>query len=135
MAMNASASELNQIQMAGTLAPVSQVSAASATAPVPRYRDFSVPQKLVNLRVTTSVQPQGQSAALVKTGGSLFASAANAAGVVAGSNVTFPIQFVNDTSDPDQAGGRTEVRDNLPSGMNFLACSAAVATSRRTESR
>jgi uncharacterized repeat protein (TIGR01451 family) len=122
---NAGANDLNQIQVGGSFAPASDVGVASETAPVPRYRDFSVPQKLVNLRVSTTLQT-GTASALVKAGGfALAASSANAAGVAAGSNVTFVTQVVNDTSDPSQAATGVVVRDNLPSGLNFVSCTAS----------
>jgi len=129
LVMNATAGDLNQILVSGSLAPVSDVSIASAAAPVPRYRDFSVPQKLVNLRVSTSVQvssPGGVSplalAAKIPAAPILFATAPQA--VTVGSNVTYTSQLLNDTSDPTQSATNVVVRDNLPSGLNFVGCSA-----------
>jgi uncharacterized repeat protein (TIGR01451 family) len=118
---NASSSDLNQIQVAGSLGPVSDVSVATETAPVPRYRDFSVPQKLVSLRLTTSFQGAAKTTPLVKTGAWAGSSAA---GVTAGSNVSFVNQLVNDTSDPNQTATNVVVRDNLPSGLSFVSCTA-----------
>jgi uncharacterized repeat protein (TIGR01451 family) len=112
---NAAVADLNRIQVAGSLAPVSAVAVASATAPVPRYRDFSVPQRLVNLRVSTSVTGSPVSHAVV---------VGPHASVSVGSNVTFTCQLVNDTSDPTQAATNVVVRDNLPSGLNLVSCTA-----------
>ena len=110
LALNAATNDLNQIQVAGSLAPVSDVSIASPFAPVPRYRDFSVPQKLVNLRMSMSLNA---------------APPAPRAPVSVGSNVTFTQQLVNDTSDPTQVASNVVVRDNLPSGLTLVGCSAA----------
>jgi len=109
LVLNAAASDLNQIQVTASLAPVSDVSIASATAPVPRYRDFSVPQKLVNLRMSISMSSPPP---------------APRAPVSVGSNVTFTQQLVNDTSDPTQAATNVVIRDNLPSGLSLVSCSA-----------
>jgi len=46
------AGDLNALKLTGSLGPASGVAVASATAPIPRYRDFSVPQTLLNLRTT-----------------------------------------------------------------------------------
>ncbi|SPF54062.1 exported hypothetical protein [Candidatus Sulfopaludibacter sp. SbA4] len=51
----ASSSDLSAIQIAGSLAPVSTVAVADPTAPIPRYRDFSVPQGLSYLQITNVV--------------------------------------------------------------------------------
>jgi uncharacterized repeat protein (TIGR01451 family) len=121
---NALLSDLNAIQVAGSLAPVSIVSAAavlSEAAPVPRYRDFSVPQKLVNLRMSTSLQVQPAALSQVRLSGGHFA--ANGA-VQVGSNVTFTNQLVNDTSDTTQTATNVKVRDNLPSGLSLVSCVA-----------
>ncbi len=85
-----------------SLAPVSSVSVASATAPLPRYRDFSVPQSLVNLH-TTSVT--------LLTPGSP-------------SNVqVFSNQVVNDN--PNQAATNVVLRDFIPLGASIQSCQAS----------
>jgi len=122
LVLNAATADLNQIQVSGSLAPVSGVSIASAiaSAPIPRYRDFSAPQKLVNLRVCTSLNtstsclPQLQAQSLPKP----------RAPVAVGSNVTFTSQLLNDTSDPNQVATGVVVRDNVPSGLSQVTCSA-----------
>jgi len=104
-------SDLTQIQATGSLAPVSTVGVASATAPVPRYRDFSVPQKLVNLRVSTSVgasAPKVQLRPLAST---------------AGSNVTFTTTVVND--DSTQTATNVTVRDDLSTGSTVVSCASS----------
>jgi len=116
---NALTPDLNQMVAAGSLAPVSDVTVPSATAPVPRYRDFSAPQKLTNLRMSTSFQAVPSS--------SLVSAAAKApltgnTSIVVGSNVTFTSQLINDTSDPAQAATNVIVRDNLPTGLTLVSC-------------
>jgi len=113
LVLNAAAGDLNQIQVTGSLAPVSDIGIASATAPVPRYRDFSVPQKLVNLRMSISLNSPPP---------------APRAPVAAGSNVTYTQQLVNDTSDPTQVATNVIIRDNLPSGLSLVSCSAIGGT-------
>jgi len=123
LVVNAATSDLNQILIAGSLAPVSDVSIASATAPVPRFRDFSAPQKLVNLRVSTSVQVPPQAAALDHPG-ALAAKAPMPRAAIVGTNVTFVSGLLNDTTDPSQTATNVVVRDNLPTGLNYVSCSA-----------
>ena len=102
-----------------------------AVAPLPRYRDFSAPQNLVNLRITTTSQGTG-SCSLTSghsSQGSLTAKAASATAasphaVVVNSNVTFTNQLVNDTSDPAQTATNVIIRDNLPSGLTLTGCAA-----------
>src|SRR5262249_25029136 len=110
------------IQVGATIAVVSDVSAASSTAPVPRYRDFSVPQRLVNLRL--SVQSQGPGAVPAGKGGERSASAGTKDGVGVGSNVTFLYQLQNDTSDVTQAATNVTVRNTLPTGLSFQSCTS-----------
>ncbi len=93
-------------------------------APLPRYRDSSVALKLVNLRMTTSVQFPGAGTS-VKPGGSAQASLSTNAAVNVGSNVTFVSQLLNDTSDPTQTATNVIIRDNLPSGLNLIGCTAS----------
>ena len=91
MLQNPSAQNLSQVQISASLGPVSTVSVASATAPVPRYRDFSVPQSLVNLRATSTVQ-------VVTSSQSLFSDHAKTA-LVVGPKVMVTTQVANDTQD------------------------------------
>ncbi|SPF42283.1 exported hypothetical protein [Candidatus Sulfopaludibacter sp. SbA4] len=113
LVVNAAAGDLSQMQVSGSLAPVSDVGVASATAPVPRYRDFSAPQRLTNLRVGTSVTA-GDPAPAVKAPGP----------VTPGSHVTFTTSVENDVSDPSQTATNVVVRDILPSGLNPVSCTA-----------
>jgi len=121
---NAAIGDLNQMQVAASLAPVSDVSVASVTAPIPRYRDFSVPQKLVNLRMTTSVQAPGGGASLTPL---LRTEALAGSGLAAtvGSTLTLISKLLNDTSDPSQTATNVVIRDNLPSGLILVSCSAS----------
>jgi len=100
------------------------VGVASAVAPVPRYRDFSVPQKLVNLRMTTTVTsgPATQELVARAASGTLVSS------VAAGSQVTFIDQLVNDTSDPSQAATGVVIQSNLPAGLTLISCSSSGAS-------
>ncbi|HLK69398.1 MAG TPA: discoidin domain-containing protein [Bryobacteraceae bacterium] len=74
---NATAQDVSQMQISASLAPVSTVSIASpvGSAPVPRFRDFSTPQKLVNLRSTSTVLTTPGSSSLI--GHALAASRLN----------------------------------------------------------
>jgi len=127
--VNAASGDLNQIVVSGSLAPVSDVSVPSAIAPVPRYRDFSVPQKLTNLRITTLLQG-AQSPALASVAAK--APLTGNTSVAVGSNVTFTSQLVNDTSDPTQAATNVTIRDNLPTGLNLVSCTATGGASCTT---
>jgi len=104
-------SDLNQIQATGSLGPVSTVGVASATAPVPRYRDFSAPQKLVNLRVTTSLGVSVATGHLKTLAGT------------AGSNLTFTTTVLND--DSTQTATNVTVRDNVTTGSTIVSCSSS----------
>ncbi len=128
--LNATTNDLNQIRVAGSLGPVSDVNVASPTEPVPRYRDFSVPQKLVNLRVTTSVAVQAPGGAAAALKPLLHAAAAfpQKDAIDVGSKVTFTHQLVNDTSDPTQTATNVVIRDNLPSGLTLISCTAPGAS-------
>ena len=119
--INASPADLNQIQVAGSVGPISTVGVASTSAPVPRYRDFSVPQRLVNLRMSTSVRVPGGTPASMAPG----VSAPNGAGAGGGTNVTLVSSVVNDTSDPTQTATNVVVQDNLPTGLILVSCSGS----------
>ena len=100
---NAVGVDLSQLQLTASLGPVSDVSVASATAPVPRYRDFSVLQKLVNLRTTSST---------------LLPPLAFGAPPLA----IFSNQLVNDN--PNQAATNVVARDRVTAGGNIQGCQA-----------
>jgi hypothetical protein len=76
---------------------------------VPRYRDFSVPQKVVNLRVTSSA---------TKPSGSHYRPHATVGG-----NVTFTTQIIND--DSAQTATNVTVRSNVSSGGTILSCTSS----------
>jgi len=99
---------------------------------LPRYRDFSVPVKLVNLRMSTLVQLPAATGSvtagvLAKATPSTTASTSGAVNV--GSNVTFISKLLNDTSDPTQIATNVIVRDDLPSGLDLVSCSASAGAS------
>ena len=73
-----SCTDVNAIQMDPTLGPVSDVAVASATAPIPRYRDPAVAQTLVTLRITTLVTDLGVSSAVKSLSGGIDGPAAGA---------------------------------------------------------
>jgi len=120
---NASNSDLNTIQIGATLGPVSDVSVASATAPVPRYRDFSVPQKLVNLRISivTAAGPAGSAAA------ALLAGSAKVLPRDTKSTVISTITLTNDTSDPTQTATNVKVKGDS-SGAVIVGCTLGPGT-------
>jgi streptogramin lyase len=128
LVLNAASGDLSQMQVAASLAPVSGVGVASATAPVPRYRNLSVQPNLANLRISTSVQMQGQGAAaslqpLERAEASLGPDASGS-GLIA----LFSHQVVNDTSDPNQTATNVVINDTLPSGLTLISCAAAGAS-------
>ncbi len=97
MLQNPGGVSLGSIQISASLGPVSTVSVASAAAPVPRFRDFSVPLPLVNLRATTAAAVQGNSSSSV-----LFNHAktvSRLSGAVVQPNATFTGQVTNDNQD------------------------------------
>jgi len=122
LVLNALTADLNTIQVSGSLAPVSDVSVPSATAPVPRYRDFSVPQKLTNLRVTTILSQATPAPSFMSVAAKAPLTGYTSAGV--GSNLTFTSQVINDTSDPTQVATNVIIRDNLPTGLTLVSCTA-----------
>ncbi|HEV3199692.1 MAG TPA: BACON domain-containing carbohydrate-binding protein, partial [Bryobacteraceae bacterium] len=101
---NTAGIDLSQLQLTGSLGPVSDVSVASTTAPVPRYRDFSVPQKLVNLRTTSST---------------LYPPLAFGAPPLA----IFTNQLVNDN--PNQVATNVVVRDRVTAGGIIQGCQSS----------
>jgi len=122
--LNASASDLSGMQVAGGFGPVSDISTASATAPVPRYRDFSVQPKLGNLRLTSTVQ--------VQPAGQGNTSTPRAPGPNAGASglyALFSHQAVNDTYDPSQTMNNVMIRDNLPTGLTMVSCALSTGGS------
>jgi hypothetical protein len=117
---NATATNLSQIQMAASVGPVSSVSVASATAPVPRYRDFSVTQSVVNLRATTMVQVQANVSSAIFSNHAKTTSRLSSA--VVGSNATFTNQLTNDNQDQTATG--VVIRDKVTGGGNIQSCQA-----------
>jgi len=116
---NATNSDLNTIQIGATLGPVSDVGVASASAPAPRYRDFSVPQKLVNLRISIVTAAGPASAAAV----SMDRSPAPMPRAAVKPTVVSTIQIVNDTSDPTQGASNVTVKGDV-AGAVIVGCTA-----------
>jgi len=129
LVVNAASGDLSQMQVAASLAPVSTVGVASAMAPVPRYRNLSVQPQLANLRVSTSVAVAG-AAGLVKGNAKTQAGPVTGQEMpvpligTVGSNLTFTTVFVNDTNDPAQTATNVVIRDNLPTGLTLVSCTA-----------
>jgi len=121
LVLNASSAALQTLQVSGSLGPVSTVGIASDTAPVPRYRDFSVQPSLTNLRVTTSVATQGSASPANSLARPEAFMAPNAA--PSGLYLLFSHQVVNDTSDSSQTATNVVVRDNLSAGLTLISCS------------
>jgi F5/8 type C domain/Bacterial Ig-like domain (group 1)/Domain of unknown function DUF11 len=115
---NATASNVSQIVFSASLGPVSDVSVATtlALAPVPRYRDFSVLQKMVNLRTTAGVQSSGNLTATIR------APIPGVDAAVVGSNATFTNQLTNDN--PNQAATDVVIRDKVTGGGSIQSCQA-----------
>jgi hypothetical protein len=97
LVQNAFPEFLTGVQVAGSLAPVSTVSVASTTAPLPRFRDFSVPQSLVNLRASVTAQGPGIGSSVAFSNAAKTTSRLISATV--GSNGTFSNQLTNDNQD------------------------------------
>ncbi|HLK65117.1 MAG TPA: discoidin domain-containing protein [Bryobacteraceae bacterium] len=100
----ATAQTLSQIQVDASYAPVSTVGVASAISPaaaVPRFRDFSVAQPLVNLRATSSATVTGSATASNNARSSLLAHTAGPTGSVRD-------QFDNDSPNPAMNAMATE---------------------------
>ncbi len=117
---NATAGTVSQIQVTGTLGPLSTVSVASplTVAPVPRYRDFSAPLTLVNMRTTASGPPPTGSS-------SMSANVAHISRLipgVVGSNGTVSNQLTNDN--PTQPATDVIVRDKVTGGGTVTGCTA-----------
>ena len=125
MLQNSTGANLNSILITASLGPVSTVSVASATAPVPRFRDFSVSQPLVNLRSNASVQGAGSVSNAI-SGGTASLSPRLSAGAVA-SNASFTGQVTNDNQDPNAAATDTVIRGKVTGGGNITDCEPAPA--------
>jgi len=119
LVVNAGTGDLNALQVSGTLAPVSDIGVASSSAPIPRFRDLSLPQKLVNLRISTSVKSITSSAPLSSAG------LPQPAQSVSGPVVTLVSQVINDTSDPSQTATNVTIQNNLPTGLTLVTCSTS----------
>ncbi len=123
---NASAQGLSQIQVAASLGPVSTVSVPSTilTAPVPRFRDFSVPQSLVNLMATATAQSTGSSSL---TSSSRVRADAQVVSQVVGSNVMFTNQVTNDNQDPTSSATGVVVQSKVMGGT-ITNCQSTVGS-------
>jgi len=97
----------------GTFAPVSALSGARAGAPVPRYRDVSVAQRRVGLRLRSVIA--GQAAATVGK-----AATRSRALFGVGERVSLT-QTVS--SEGTEAPTNVTIRNNLPTGLLFQSCS------------
>jgi hypothetical protein len=133
---NAGLNNLNQIQVVGSYAPVSPAgSACGSTDPaataVPRYRDFSVAQVLVNVRLTTSMtaalttgqlkvaampgRPSGEAAKPeVKVSPQIVQPSVT---------VSFGATLANESSSQPITNG--VIRGSVPTGSNQISCSAS----------
>jgi len=123
LVVGASINDLNAIVINGTLAPISNVTIASASAPVPRFRDLASALAAVNLRMTSSIKTPGASA---PTG----AAQAPLVPVSAGNQTTINFAVENDTS--NQPATNVIVQGNLPTGLTLISCTflgAACSTS------
>ncbi|HLK67312.1 MAG TPA: discoidin domain-containing protein [Bryobacteraceae bacterium] len=104
LVLQSSGQDLSQIVFSASFAPISQVSIASpiGTVPVPRYRDFSQKQSLVNLRSRSSVLTGASSFSADLSGHSLLTSRLSNA--TAGGTGSFGNQVNNDDQDNSSMG-------------------------------
>jgi len=112
--VGATVDDLNAITIRGTLAPLSDVTIASTTAPVPRYRDLTASPALVNLRMTSGIKTPGSSA---PQSGSLIGTSQ---AFSPGNQVSINFAVQNDTS--NQAATNVVVQGNLPTGLTLVSC-------------
>ncbi len=120
-------SNVNQIQVSASLGPVSTVSVpttATITAPVPRFRDFSVPQSLVNLRALATAQGSVTNSSDILSGHAKVTSRLISAAV--GSNVTFTNQVTNDNQDTTATG--VVVGSKVMGGGTITSCQSTVGS-------
>ncbi len=93
MLQNATPQILSQIQASASLGPVSAISFPNATAtpPVPRYRDFSTAQSVVNLRATITAAASSSAAFSGQS-----RSAPRLSSAAGGTSLVFTTQLIND---------------------------------------
>ena len=104
----------------GTLAPVSTVAAASASAPVPRFRDATAAQPLINLPMTVTARPLtgcGQSGAELSS-------------LAAGGNVNWTVGVNCDTS--TGCPGENDVDVVATGGQTISSCTVTPARADTT---
>jgi len=104
---NPGSGDLNVIQVTGSLAPVSDVTIASGTAPALRYRDLGL--ALLN--------PVAPVILLVDT-----SSSNSVAFDMAGSNVSTTTTVTNDSTNPSTSPTNVMVSDNVPTGETVVGC-------------
>jgi len=116
LVQNASDSQFAELlsSFTGALAPVSPISAFRPGAVVPRFRDFTVPQRSANLRITSRIVPAPAPAAAKLR--ALFAISAPVA-------ITLTV-----TNESEQPSTGTIVRNNLPTGLLLNSCSNSCTT-------
>lgn len=100
---NISTNDVAAVKVEGTLAPISDVATASATAPIPRFLDIGRPLPLVNLRITTNAPQRAR----------------------VGDSITLSYRVKNDSDLP--AGG-VVVRNALADGLSNPSCTPNCTT-------
>ena len=101
------------------IAPVSPIGIASATAPIPRFRDFTAPEKRVRLRLGSAITSTG--AASVASAGGKLSSQSEKALFYVGTPVVFEQSVANESI--DQTATNVTIRSNLPTGLLLTSCS------------
>ncbi|SPF35519.1 exported hypothetical protein [Candidatus Sulfopaludibacter sp. SbA4] len=94
--VNAATGDLNQIEVSGSVAPVSDVTIASAAAPSPRYRDLIQSQQSPQLPVVLRTDPSSSS-----------------------------FSVVNDSTDPTQTATNVKITGNLSSDESVVSCTVS----------
>lgn len=106
---NITAEELANVTIDFALAPVNDVSRPSASAPIPRFLDPSVPPALANLRLATTVRAANSRPTVQRFP------------VDIGRSVTFQHLIINDS---DRALNNISLQGTLPQGMTGVTCTA-----------
>jgi hypothetical protein len=119
-----SCSDVMQILMDATLAPVFTPGVDTGTPSVPRYRDFGKTQKIVNLRITASAPRAAGLSASKPVARS--ASTSQRFALLAGSNMIADVTATNDTA--DQRVDNTTVSYTMPPGVGYVSCVPSVGT-------
>ena len=113
--------DLGSITMAGSFAPLTTISSASAVAPVPRFAGDSI-SNFVNLTVSSNSAAASVYGTLALPGyhpSELRLRAAATPNVQVGSNLSFVYNLANNGPGP---APQTSVASNLPPALSYTSC-------------